>query len=475
MTTIRRKQFGLILKKNEPSLPVQSTAAAAFANSDDDDAIDTEVMSSANVSASTIRIRMQAKREHERALAQDPSIFDYDAIYDDLQAKKNEKVAEQRAADKERKSKYAEQIIKAHKRRLLEQQSREERKQLKEREAEAGTFDDKEVFVTGAYRKQMEEMQKFRDQEAIENRLDELTAVEKQKGGVWQGGFYRTLLNDLARDGTLASGEGNDSIKKEPPGDEDASSSTKEIPDKLKLLRQQVNKFDDEIIAGPSEVKEKAVRKSSKSESMQKRREESKGKSIYSDESEGDQPQESSDQTVLQPGLNILRKSEKKPTKAEQLHSRFTPSSSDSESTNESVEEARKERERRQRKERKVEGRHRARSHRGQSKSRRRSESDDDRRKRNRDCSRGEKKIKDKKRGDHHERNKREAQTTEQQVDDRNEIEMNVKKIAKPATKQERLKVLKELLKRRNGEKDIAEFRRRYLERKANGTVTLPI
>uniref|UniRef100_A0A914RAG0 Uncharacterized protein n=1 Tax=Parascaris equorum TaxID=6256 RepID=A0A914RAG0_PAREQ len=36
------------------------------------------VMSSANVSASTIRIRMQAKREHERALAQDPSIFDYD-------------------------------------------------------------------------------------------------------------------------------------------------------------------------------------------------------------------------------------------------------------------------------------------------------------------------------------------------------------------------------------------------------------
>lgn len=60
-------------------------------------------MSSANVSASTMRIRMQAKREHERALAQDPSIFDYDAIYDDLQAKKNEKVTEQKAADKERK------------------------------------------------------------------------------------------------------------------------------------------------------------------------------------------------------------------------------------------------------------------------------------------------------------------------------------------------------------------------------------
>lgn len=67
-----------------------------------------------------------------------------------------------------------------------------------------------------------------------------------------------------------------------------------------------MNKFDDEIIAGPSEVKEKAIRKSPKSESKQKPREEPKGKSIYSDESEGDQPQESSNQTVLQPGLNIL-------------------------------------------------------------------------------------------------------------------------------------------------------------------------
>lgn len=42
-------------------------------------------------------------------------------------------------------SKYAEQILEAHKKRLLVQQSREERKQQKEREAEAGQFDDKEV------------------------------------------------------------------------------------------------------------------------------------------------------------------------------------------------------------------------------------------------------------------------------------------------------------------------------------------
>lgn len=43
--------------------------------------------------------------------------------------------------------KYAQQIIQAHKRRILEQQSREERKQIKEREAENGKFDDKEVIL----------------------------------------------------------------------------------------------------------------------------------------------------------------------------------------------------------------------------------------------------------------------------------------------------------------------------------------
>lgn len=45
---------------------------------------------------------MEAKREHEKALAEDPTVFDYDAIYDELQAKKTEKVAGAKAADKEK-------------------------------------------------------------------------------------------------------------------------------------------------------------------------------------------------------------------------------------------------------------------------------------------------------------------------------------------------------------------------------------
>lgn len=46
---------------------------------------------------------MQAQRQYERALAEDPTVFDYDSIYDELKAEKNQKIVEKKAADKQRK------------------------------------------------------------------------------------------------------------------------------------------------------------------------------------------------------------------------------------------------------------------------------------------------------------------------------------------------------------------------------------
>lgn len=59
-------------------------------------------MSSKNASVSTMRIRMQAKREYEKALAEDPSVFQYDEIYEELQAVRDAKQEEKKKADKER-------------------------------------------------------------------------------------------------------------------------------------------------------------------------------------------------------------------------------------------------------------------------------------------------------------------------------------------------------------------------------------
>ncbi|VDK70653.1 unnamed protein product [Litomosoides sigmodontis] len=282
MSTAALKKYGLILKKPSELLkPTVKPIAAAFA-SDDDDGI--EGISS-EVTSSTVRSKMQARRDHERALAEDPTIFDYDNVYDELQAKKNQKIAEIKAADKERKSKYAEQILEAHKKRLLAQQSREERKQQKEREAEAGQFDDKEKFVTSAYKKQLAEMEDFRLQEAVDNRLDELTAVEKQKSGVWKGGFYRTLLDDIVGDSNTVKTEEMD-IKQEvksPINLQQPAVDFAEHTKKLSSLRKDGNNDDKFLELSIDKPVEKSLDNSDEESEL--------GKAVS---------------VALKPGLNIL-------------------------------------------------------------------------------------------------------------------------------------------------------------------------
>ena len=93
--------------------------------------------------------------------------------------------------------------------------AREERKQQKERIAEGEEFADKEVFVTGAYKKKMEELENFRKEQEYQDRLDELMDVRKQ-GGL--SGFYRNLLDDLTSDNRNAKLQANvDQAQEAPP------------------------------------------------------------------------------------------------------------------------------------------------------------------------------------------------------------------------------------------------------------------
>merc|ERR1712241_468911 len=71
-----------------------------------------------------------------------------------------------------------------------EEERRKERKVQKEREAEGDEFADKEKFVTSAYRKKMEEMQKLEEEDQKIQAMEELLDVTKQKD---MSGFYRHL------------------------------------------------------------------------------------------------------------------------------------------------------------------------------------------------------------------------------------------------------------------------------------------
>ena len=61
----------------------------------------------------------------------------------------------------------------------------------KEREEEGDEFADKEKFVTSAYRKKMEEMQKLDEEEKKKEAMEQMLDVTKQKD---MSGFYRHLF-----------------------------------------------------------------------------------------------------------------------------------------------------------------------------------------------------------------------------------------------------------------------------------------
>ncbi|XP_007443069.1 nuclear speckle splicing regulatory protein 1 [Python bivittatus] len=134
----------------------------------------------------------QTKMEIQRALAEDSTVYEYDGIYEDIQQKKAEGHASVLAGRAEKKPKYIQNILRAAELRKKEQEKRMEKKIQKERETEGGAFDDKEAFVTSAYKKKLQERAEEEERERKEAAVEACLDVTKQKD---LSGFYRHLLN----------------------------------------------------------------------------------------------------------------------------------------------------------------------------------------------------------------------------------------------------------------------------------------
>ena len=85
----------------------------------------------------------------KKALSEDPTVYDYDEIYDQMEEKKKE--VTMKLSTGEKKSKYITKLLKSAELRKLEDERRKERKIHKDREAEGEEFENKEEFVTSAY------------------------------------------------------------------------------------------------------------------------------------------------------------------------------------------------------------------------------------------------------------------------------------------------------------------------------------
>ncbi|XP_067635333.1 nuclear speckle splicing regulatory protein 1 [Eurosta solidaginis] len=190
------KQYGLIIPGQQKKQ--DNTAAAArpiskpsiFDESSSDDENRSQFKPrGGTVQGPSIMERRIARTMQEKALKEDPTVFQYDELYDSMESKREE---EKVLKSKEpKKPKYIGRLMEFAERRKLENELRVERQVQKEREQEGEEFKDKESFVTSTYRKKLVEMRKLQEQEKRDEYLEAIGDVTKQND---LDGFYRHLF-----------------------------------------------------------------------------------------------------------------------------------------------------------------------------------------------------------------------------------------------------------------------------------------
>ncbi|XP_017781438.1 PREDICTED: nuclear speckle splicing regulatory protein 1 [Nicrophorus vespilloides] len=221
------KEYGLIVK-NKLSAPTTRRPAIFEEDSDSDGG-------SAKPTGLKKPLKRQDRVVQEKALEEDPTVFQYDELYDDMDKKRNETKLANKDVDK--KPKYIKKLLIAAERRKLENERRIERQVQKEREEEGDEFRDKEAFVTASYKKKLEEMKELEEKEAREAYLESIGDCTKQIDGL--DGFYRHLYSQV-----------NDGKKEEEDGQKDVEDAEKievksEDAEKAKKKTRKYRKRED--------------------------------------------------------------------------------------------------------------------------------------------------------------------------------------------------------------------------------------
>ncbi|KAI7755208.1 hypothetical protein M8C21_025655 [Ambrosia artemisiifolia] len=180
-------------KKQHAKPPRPSTLGFGY---DDDDDIEGEI----SRQASKNKALKDVEEQHKKALEEDPSVFDYDGVYDDMKQKAVRPVAQDR---QERKPRYIQALIDKAKVREREHEIIYERKLAKERSKEDHLFADKDKFVTGAYKRKLAEQAKWLEEERLRQLREEKEDITTKKGGDMTE-FYFNLSKNVAfgaRDG----------------------------------------------------------------------------------------------------------------------------------------------------------------------------------------------------------------------------------------------------------------------------------
>lgn len=187
------KQYGLIIPgKQKPKEQPKSnfTRPSIFDDSSESDEGNAppQLKKKSTPFAPSLTDRKIAQKLQEKALEEDPTVYQYDELYDEIENKRDE--AKKAKSNEVKKPKYIGRLLQYAEKRKLENERRIERMVQKEREQEGEEFKDKESFVTSTYRKKLEDMQKAEEDDKREEYLESIGDVTKQKD---LDGFYRHL------------------------------------------------------------------------------------------------------------------------------------------------------------------------------------------------------------------------------------------------------------------------------------------
>ncbi|XP_038208458.1 nuclear speckle splicing regulatory protein 1 [Zerene cesonia] len=178
------KKYGLILPETSKAQPTFKASHNVFGNDSDSDE---DTKKKPVLLRPSDNIKRQTRIAQEKAILEDPTVYQYDEIYDSMVIQKESKDVKTK---EEKKPKYIENLLKTANKRKIENERRVERQIQKEREKEGEEFADKEVFVTSAYKKKLEELRLEEEKEKREEYLEKIGDVTKQQD---LGGFYRHL------------------------------------------------------------------------------------------------------------------------------------------------------------------------------------------------------------------------------------------------------------------------------------------
>ncbi|MCL7043258.1 hypothetical protein MKW94_003279 [Papaver nudicaule] len=187
------KKYGLQLRVPASQQKKQSTKPPLHppifsADDDDDEDINGEIARQATKK----KVLRDVEEQHKKALAEDPSAFDYDGVYDEMKEAAQRPLMQDR---QEKKSKYIHTLMAKAKERERDHEVVYERKLAKERSVDDHLYKDKEKFVTSAYKKKLAEQAKWLEEERIRQLREEKEDVTK-KSDISE--FYFNLPKNVA-------------------------------------------------------------------------------------------------------------------------------------------------------------------------------------------------------------------------------------------------------------------------------------